>query len=310
MSGDGAIDWLHHEEEERHRRANLLVQRAHAAYDAAWGEPYRVFHWETPELPHVDVFYLHSTTDRTLLATAGMSAFEMPHATERTERRVELFVRAQPGMQPADDRILALGLRVTALAPFRGRFALAKGDTISDPRWDWTGAKAILGCWAFVAPDRTEPWIVALEHDLDVTLLEAVPLFPAEASLANHIGTERLIELLHSRYGVLTSLHRPCVARTETATFRFHCPIVDAHAELIQLHLRTRSGAIGGGRAIACSKAGPCKEAAPGAMRPCTWGRFPEGAVPRPSFLPTDTAYPVSTSALPPYQSDDPPDRD
>jgi hypothetical protein len=191
-------------------------RRMHDAYDLAWGEEYRVFHWGLRELPHVDVFCLHREAGETLLATAGMSTRELPGGPGRGERRVELFVRVRPGLAEDDDRALATGLRVLAMSPFRGDFALGVGHTVCDPTWSRAGRQALLGNWLLAAPDRSMAWVAALERELEgVTVLEAVPLWPAEGRMAQEHGAEPILALVRGVHGPLTWPGRPSVAQSD-----------------------------------------------------------------------------------------------
>lgn len=200
--------------EHRRRLVDREAHRLHDAFDLAWGEDYRVYHWDVDELPHVDVFYLHSDHGETLLATAGMSTRELPPGAER---RVELYLRVRPDLAAEDDRALATGLRVLAMSPFRGDFALGAGHTVCDPTWARTGREALLGNWLLAAPDRgLLPWIDVLERELDgVTLLEAVPLTLAEGRMAQEHGAAPVLELVRGVHGPLAWPGRPSVAQSD-----------------------------------------------------------------------------------------------
>ena len=200
--------------EHRRRLIDREAHRLHDAYDLAWGEDYRVFHWDVDELPHVDVFYLHRDDGETLLATAGMSTRELPPGAEQ---RVELFLRARPGLAVEDDRALATGLRVLAMSPFRGDFALGVGHTVCDPTWARTGREALLGNWLLAAPDRAVAWIATLERELEgAVLLEAVPLTLAEGRMAQEHGAAPVLELVRGVHGPLAWPGRPSVAQSDS----------------------------------------------------------------------------------------------
>jgi hypothetical protein len=271
------------------RAVDAAARRMRHVYAAAWNAPFKVFHEDSPARPHVDVFWLDRAEDCSILATAGMSTADLPATGDR---RAEIHLRVRPGLPLADVRHFAAWLRLVAITPFKDGFGVRAGhtigfrapaDTANTARDDVSGS---LEACAFVAADRTQSWVARLQQELrDVSLLEVVLLTRAELRLARHAGVDKAASWIRALYGFPTP-RRPCFVANETTSFQFECPIVHERVELVQQHVRFADGAIAGGRALACTRASVCSRSAPGPLRPCTWGRSGDHAIPRPAFLP------------------------